>query len=199
MTHPFAGILLNPDGAVKAKPEPVDVKPRAIPETQAVPFASQISAPVGNYVAPEDVPSVVTHEISSHPCASQIVAPVGENHQQPDTEAKALASEPGAKPVYLRLKPDGEAQPANPYGAIYITSGIFQTDPWKYVGAVGGFRCPIDGSPLTIVGSQHGAWVCQGLGHQWDIVDTAMKNWYVISPTLPQGSAKGDPLGNQNL
>src|ERR1700679_596910 len=110
MTNPFAGVLLNPSGAVKAKPEPVDVKPRAIAETQAVPFAPQISAPVGNYVAPEDVRHVVTHEISSHPCASQIAAPVGENHQQPDVEAKALLSESGAKPVYLKLKPD-EATP----------------------------------------------------------------------------------------
>jgi hypothetical protein len=194
MTHPFAGILLNPEGAVKAKPEPVDVKPRAIPETQAVPFASQISAPVGNYVAPEDVRRVMTHEVVSRPSASQIVAPVGENHQQPDTEAKVLASEPGAKPVYLKLKPDTLTPPVNPT-SIHITSGIFQTDPTKYSGQ---FACPIDGSPLVVVGSQHGAWVCQGLGHQWDVVDTAPKSWYVISPTLPQGRVS-DPLGNQNL
>src|ERR1700678_4217862 len=103
MTHPFAGILLNPDGAVKAKPEPVDVKPRAIAETQAVPFAPQISAPVGNYVAPEDVRRVVTHEISSHLPASEIASGVVPHYEQPDTEAKALLSESDAKPVYLKL------------------------------------------------------------------------------------------------
>ena len=194
MTHPFAGILLNPDGAVKAKPEPVDVKPRAIPTTQAVPFVSQIDAPQSNHIQAPDVRPIVTHEISSHLSASEIASGVVPHYEQPDTEAKALLSEPGAKPVYLRLKPDTLTPPVNPT-SIHITSGIFQTDPTKYSGQ---FACPIDGSPLVVVGSQHGAWVCQGLGHQWDVVDTAPKSWYVISPTLPQGRVS-DPLGNQNL
>lgn len=191
MSNPFSGQLLNPDDSIRSKPH-VDVKPR--PVSQVTPYCSQIDAPTGNHVPAPDVRPPMTHEISSRPCASQITSP-GENYQQPDVEAKALGSEPDAKPFYLKLKPDEDSPPVNP-SAIYIQSGIPQTDPQQYSGKI---LCPIDGSPLTIVGSQHGAWICSGQGHQWDLVNTAPTGAYIISPTLPLGPAGGDPLGNQNL
>jgi hypothetical protein len=192
MSNPFSGQLLNPDDAVQPKPH-VDVKPR--PVEMVTPYCSQIDAPSSNYVAPSDRRASVTLEVGSRPSASQITAPSG-NYQQPDVVAKALAEEPGAKPFYLRLKPDTDSMPADPQGAIYIQSGVFQTDPQQYSGKV---LCPVDGSPLTIVGSQHGAWKCAAFGHQWDLVNTAPVGAYIISPTLPLGPAGGDPLGNQNL
>jgi hypothetical protein len=192
MTNPFSGVLLNATGEIKPKPQE-DVKPRAIPSTQVVPFVSQISAPGGNYTAPEDV-RPVEREVGARPCCSAIVAPT-ENHQQPDTEAKQALATSDAKPVYLKLKRD-EATPVTNPSSIYITSGVPTSDPQK---SSGKFACPIDGSPLTIVGSQHGAWICQGLGHQWDISNTAPVGVYVVSLTLPLGNAAGDSLGNQNL
>jgi hypothetical protein len=134
------------------------------------------------------------HDSQVTPFRSQIEAPTG-NHQQPDTEAKPLISEPDAKPFYLELAKRDELGPAVNPSSVYVKSGVFTTDPRKYSGQL---ACPIDGTPLALVGSQHGAWRCVGQGHQFDSVNTAPQSWYVCSPTLPAGPVS-DPLGNQNL
>jgi hypothetical protein len=128
------------------------------------------------------------------PFRSQISAPLG-NHQQPDTEAKPLLGEPGAKPVYLKLKPDAVTPPVNP-SSTYIESGTAASDPTQLSGQV---VCPVDGSVMTIVGSMHGAWRCVAEGHQFDLANQAPQAYAAVYGTLPAGPASGDQSGIQNL
>ena len=188
---PLEHTLLNPGGAITPKPD-VDVKPR--PVAMVTPYCSQIDAPAANHIPAPDIRRAVEHEICDKPVRPQIAAEGVEHYEQPDTKAKPVG-EVGAKPVYLKLRPDSYREPASPTGSLYVQSGVATSDPQKYSGQI---LCPIDQTPLTIVGSQHGAWICQQ-GHQFDLSDTVPASWYVLSLTLPQGPAGGDPLGNENL
>jgi hypothetical protein len=193
-TNPFAATLLNNDGALKPKPV-VDVRPRAV--SMATPYCSQIDAPSGNYIQAADIRPADT-SCATAPCAPQIASERVVPYQQPDTLSKPQVGDAGANPVYLELVKRDELGPAANPTSVYIPSGSSPTDPTIQLSPP---QCPIDNSPLKVVGSSRGMWICAG-GHQWDVTDGFAATYFPTNNNvlnIPPGGPLGANTGVENL